>query len=168
MGEPGLGSRAGGAPQGRVGVGHASGWVGVWVGLVEPVGLGVGGVSLSLGVPASVGVGIPVRLLGVSSAGARGVGLPIGMLLEEPYLGFQAGYILGTSGEMELEEAVGDHHHAVAGEMVQGIAHGHGISHCAIGGGGDRMRGNLFGQLQERRERVSGPKAIGHPMEGAA
>ncbi|KAF0096524.1 MAG: hypothetical protein FD142_3209, partial [bacterium] len=106
------------------GVGHTSGWVGVWIGLVEPVGLGVGGVSLSLGVLASVGVGVPVRLLGVGSAGARGVGLPIGMLLEEPYLGFQAGYILGTGGEMELEEPVRDHDHAVARKVVQGITHG--------------------------------------------
>ena len=85
------------------------------------------------------------------------MGRPIGVVLEEPYLGLQAGSILGTGGEMELEEAVGDHHHAVAREMVEGIAHGHGIPQGAIGRGGGRMRSNLFGQLQERREGVSGP-----------
>ena len=105
------------------GVGHVGRRVGVWVGLVEPVGIGIGGVSLSLGVLAGVSIGIPVGLLGISPAGAGGVGLPIGMLLEEPYLGLQAGYILGTGSEMELEKAVGDHHLAVAREMVKGIAH---------------------------------------------
>ena len=128
------------------GVRHAGRWVGVWVGLVEPVGLGFGGVSLSLGVLAGVGIGIPVRLLGVGSAGAGGVGLPTGVLLEQSNLGFQAGYILGTGGEMQLEEAVGDHHHAVACEVVEGVTHGQGVAYGAVGRGWGRGRRDSLGQ----------------------
>ena len=65
---------------------------------------------------------------------------------------------------MELEEATGDYNHALACEMVKGIAHGKGIPQGAVGRSRGRRRGDTFGQIQECWEGIGCPEAIGHTM----
>ncbi|KAF0146896.1 MAG: hypothetical protein FD187_3173, partial [bacterium] len=77
-------------------------------------------------------------------------------------------YVLSTSGEMELEKAVGDHDHTVACKVVEGIAHGKGVAHGTVGRSGGRGWRDSFGEVEERGEGVCYPEAIGHSMQGAA